>query len=38
MIKVGIIGLGRMGMLYMMNCLKIDDVKAVAAADSLKRF
>lgn len=37
MIKVGIIGLGRMGMLHMMNCLKIEDVKVVAVADSSKK-
>lgn len=37
MIKVGIIGLGRMGMLHLMNCLQIDDVKVVAAADSSKK-
>lgn len=37
MIRVGIIGLGRMGMLHLMNCLKIDDVKVVAAADFSKK-
>lgn len=37
MIRVGIIGLGRMGMLHLMNCLKMDDVQVVAAADSSKR-
>jgi predicted dehydrogenase len=37
MIRVGVIGLGRMGMLHMMNCLKIDDVKVVAVADSSKK-
>jgi len=37
MIRVGIIGLGRMGMLHMMNCLKIDDVRVVAVADSSKK-
>lgn len=37
MIKVGIIGLGRMGMLHMMNCLKIEGVKVVAVADSSKK-
>jgi len=36
-VKVGIIGLGRMGMLHMMNCLKIDNVKVVAVADSSKK-
>lgn len=37
MINVGIIGLGRMGRLHMMNCLHIDDVKVVAAADASKK-
>jgi predicted dehydrogenase len=37
MIRVGVIGLGRMGMLHLMNCLKIDVVKVVAAADSSKK-
>jgi len=37
MLKVGVIGLGRMGMLHMMNCFKIDDVMVVAAADSSKK-
>ena len=37
MLKVGVIGLGHMGRLHMMNCLHIDDVKVVAAADSSKR-
>lgn len=37
MVNVGVIGLGRMGMLHLMNCLKIDDVKVVAAADSSKK-
>jgi predicted dehydrogenase len=37
MIKVGIIGLGRMGMLHMKNCLQIDGVKVVAAADSSRK-
>jgi len=37
MIKVGVIGLGRMGMLHLMNCLKIDDVEVVAVADSSKK-
>jgi predicted dehydrogenase len=34
MIKVGVIGLGKMGMLHLMNSVKIDGVKVVAAADS----
>lgn len=37
MIRVGVIGLGRMGMLHLMNSMKIDDVKVVAAADSSKK-
>jgi predicted dehydrogenase len=37
MIRVGIIGLGRMGMLHLMNCQKIEGVKVVAAADSSKK-
>jgi len=37
MIKVGVIGLGRMGMLHLMNATKIENVKVVAAADSSKK-
>jgi len=37
MLNVGIIGLGHMGRLHMMNCLHVDYVKVVAAADSSKR-
>ncbi len=37
MIKVGVIGLGRMGMLHLMNATKIEGVKVVAAADSSKK-
>jgi len=37
MLNVGIIGLGHMGRLHLMNCLHVDDVKVVAAADSSKR-
>jgi len=37
MTNVGIIGLGRMGMLHLMNSLKIDGVNVVAAADSSKK-
>ena len=33
MINVGIIGLGKMGQQHMLNCLRMDDVKIVAAAD-----
>ena len=36
-INVGIIGLGHMGRLHMMNCLHMEDVKVVAAADSSER-
>lgn len=37
MIKVGVIGLGRMGMLHLMNATKIEDVKVVAATDFSKK-
>jgi len=37
MIKVGVIGLGRMGMLHLMNCLQMDGVKVVAVADRSKK-
>jgi len=37
MVNVGIIGLGRMGRLHMMNCLHIDDIKIIAAADQSKK-
>jgi predicted dehydrogenase len=37
MIKVGIIGLGRMGMLHLMNCSRLDGVRVVAAADFSKK-
>jgi len=37
MTNVGIIGLGRMGMLHLMNNLKIDGVNVVAAADASKK-
>ena len=37
MINVGVIGLGRMGMLHLMNCMRIDGVNVVAVADSSKR-
>jgi predicted dehydrogenase len=36
-INVGIIGLGRMGMLHLMNSLKIDGVDVVAVADASKK-
>jgi len=34
--NVGIIGLGKMGQLHMMNCFHIDGVRVVAAADQSK--
>lgn len=37
MIKIAVVGLGRMGMLHLMNCLKIDQVDVLAVADSSKR-
>jgi len=37
MIKVGMIGLGKMGTLHMRNCLQMDNVKIVAAADPSKK-
>jgi len=37
MIKIGVIGLGRMGMLHLINSMKIEDVKVVAAVDSSKK-
>jgi len=37
MIRVGVIGLGRMGMLHLMNCLKLDGVEVIAVADSSKK-
>ena len=37
MTKVGVIGLGRQGMLHLLNCFKIDDVKVVAVADPSKK-
>lgn len=36
MVNVGIIGLGHMGSLHMMNCLHIDCAKIIAAADRSK--
>jgi myo-inositol 2-dehydrogenase/D-chiro-inositol 1-dehydrogenase len=36
-IKVGIIGLGRMGMLHLVNCSHMDGVKVIAAVDSSKK-
>ncbi|MFX1300840.1 MAG: Gfo/Idh/MocA family protein [Promethearchaeota archaeon] len=37
MINVGIIGLGHMGRLHMMNCLHIKDVRIIAVADSSEK-
>ena len=37
MINVGVIGLGKMGMLHLMNCLKLEDVNVVAVADPSKK-
>jgi len=37
MIKVGVAGLGRQGMLHLMNCFHIDGVQVVAAADMSKK-
>jgi len=37
MLKVGVIGLGRMGMLHLMNCLKMDEVEVLGAADQSKK-
>lgn len=37
MLKVGVIGLGRMGKLHFMNALYMKDVKVVAAADKSKQ-
>ena len=37
MLDVGVIGLGKMGMLHMMNCLHNDGVRVKAAADLSKR-
>jgi len=37
MLKVGLIGLGNMGKLHLMNCLHIDNVEVTAVADKSKR-
>lgn len=37
MVKVGIIGLGHMGQLHMLNALRVDDVQVVAGADKSER-
>jgi len=37
MIKVGIIGLGKMGRLHLKNCSFVEDVKVVAVSDSSKK-
>jgi predicted dehydrogenase len=36
-LKAGIIGLGRMGMLHLMSCLQMDNVKVIAVADPSKK-
>lgn len=36
MLKIGVIGLGKMGKLHFMNALHMEDVKVVAAADKSK--
>lgn len=36
-VNVGIIGLGNMGLLHLMNCLHMDDVKVLSVADKSKR-
>ena len=35
-LNIGIIGLGNMGFLHMMNCLHMDDVEVMAASDKSK--
>lgn len=35
-VNVGVIGLGRMGMLHLMSCMKIDGVNVVAVSDAHK--
>lgn len=37
MLKVGLIGLGNMGRLHMMNCSYMDDLRIIAAADLSKK-
>lgn len=37
MIKVGLIGLGQMGLMHLVNCLHIQGVKVVAVADPSKK-
>lgn len=37
MVKVGFIGLGQMGRMHLVNCMHIEGVKVVAAADPSKR-
>jgi predicted dehydrogenase len=36
MLKVGVIGLGHMGMLHLMDCQHIEDIKIIATADKSK--
>lgn len=37
MLNVGVVGLGKMGKLHMMNCRHIDDVRVIAVADQSRR-
>ena len=37
MLQVGVVGLGKMGMLHLLNCRHIDGISVVAAADRSKR-
>jgi len=37
MLEVGVVGLGHMGMLHLMNCLHIEGVKITAVADQSKK-
>ena len=37
MLNVGVLGLGKMGKLHLMNCAFIDDVKVTAVADASKK-
>ena len=37
MLNVGVLGLGKMGKLHLMNCKFIDDVKVTAVADASEK-
>ena len=37
MLKVGVVGLGRQGIMHLMNCQHFDDIKVVAVADKSKK-